>query len=99
MVYIDENNIMYCGECEKRCYSEREAGCILNRLKHHRGSDHLGKQKELPRRKYWCKDCGHYHLTHLPKFSKESLNSRWENRFYLEYETREKSNRKIRKSA
>ena len=56
MVYIDENNIMYCGECEKRCYSEREAGRILNGLKLHRGSDHLGKQKELPRRKYWCKD-------------------------------------------
>lgn len=99
MVYVDEKNIKWCPDCDKRCYSEREAGSILNSCKRHRNSDHCGRNKDLPRRKYWCSACGHYHLTHLPQYDRDSLNYAWENQFYREYETRSKTNRKNRKSA
>lgn len=94
MVYIDERNVMYCSETGKRCYSEREAGSILNSCKRHRTSDHCGRNKDLPRRKYWCDSCGSYHLTHLAKYDKDSLNCAWEAKFYQNYGKRSKKGRK-----
>ncbi|MCF0241390.1 MAG: hypothetical protein HUK25_02060 [Treponema sp.] len=89
MIYIDDRNIMYCMETEKRCYSEREAGSILNSCRRHRTSDHCGRNKDLPRRKYWCNSCGHYHLTHTPYYTKDSRNAGWERRFYDECERKQ----------
>lgn len=88
MVYVDERNIKWCSECDKRCYSEREAGSILNSCKRHRNSDHCGRNKELPRRKYWCNSCGHYHLTHYREWS--SVDCTKEDKFYMEYENKKR---------
>ena len=48
----------------------------------------LGRNKDLPRRKYFCSDCGSYHLTHLAKYDKDSYGAAWEAKFYFEYEMR-----------
>lgn len=93
--YELEEEITYCEVSGKRCYNEREAGRILNSMKHHRKSDHLGRNKELPRRKYYCKDCGCFHLTKKPLYDKESRTYGWEKQFYTEYEKREKMSKKL----
>lgn len=49
--------------CNKYCYTEREAGEILNKI--HGKHYGCGKKKEVPKRKYYCDDCKAYHLTHL----------------------------------
>jgi len=53
-----------CEVTGKVCYSQRKAGEIINSLKKHRKSDHLGRNKNMPKRSYVCKGCGSYHLTH-----------------------------------
>lgn len=97
--FIEIRETRFCEISGKRCYNEREAGNILNSLKHHRNSDHLGRNKDLPRRKYYCTDCGCYHLTKQPLYDKDSLHYAWEDRFYSEYEERTSSNKKARKYA
>ena len=47
-----------CESTGKICYTEREAGEILNMPKRHSHSN------EIPKRKYFCEKCGCYHLTH-----------------------------------
>jgi len=88
MVYIDEKNVMYCEECEKRCYSKRDAGSILNSCKHHRSNDRLGRQKAIPRRMYWCTSSGHYHLTSMAHFHTDESWVRHENSFYRDWDKR-----------
>lgn len=75
-----------CPVSGKRCYSEREAGRIVNSCHRHRSNDHLDRNKDLPRRKYFCPDCGTWHLTHLAIYDKDSYGADWETRFYMEYE-------------
>ena len=41
----------FCSECGKYCYSEREAGHIINLNKRHHCNDHLGKVKKIPKKK------------------------------------------------
>ncbi len=54
----------YCKVTGKRCFSEREAGEHINYFKNtHFKWSHRGKN--IPCRKYYCKECGYYHLTHL----------------------------------
>lgn len=53
----------YCKTTGKQCFTEREAGERLNFLK--KGWSRRGKKKQVPKRKYWCQECGYYHLTHL----------------------------------
>lgn len=89
--------IILCEATGKRCYNQREAGRILNLCKRHRSNDHLGRNKELPRRKYYCSDCGCYHLTKQPLYDRDSINHAWEIQFYREYERKE--NRKSKQSA
>lgn len=69
--FISASDLKYCPACGKRCYSERQAGYILNSLKRHHSNDHLGRNKEVPRRKYFCRDCGNFHLTHMSKYYTE----------------------------
>ncbi len=70
-------------ECEitgKICYSKREAGEIKNQRERHLNGDNLGRNKTLPRRSYYCKYCGCFHLTHVPFFRKNETRRRI--RFY-----------------
>ena len=47
-----------CMSTGKVCYSRRDAGVALARCKH-------SKSNRIPRRIYYCKECGWYHLTSL----------------------------------
>jgi|WetSurMetagenome_2_1015567.scaffolds.fasta_scaffold128020_3 hypothetical protein len=65
----------YCPDCGKRCYSEREANSALKAAKRGTSTRMSGKtivirsgSKNIPKRKYFCKYCGTYHLTHLPYY-------------------------------
>lgn len=60
----------YCGG--KICYSEREANQVLHDCRHTgaRRQYRRSTNKVIPKRKYYCKDCGMYHLTSIP-FYKE----------------------------
>ena len=49
-----------------------------------------GHSKSIPRRKYYCKDCGYFHLTHMALYNIDSRNYAWEDVFYREYERRQK---------
>lgn len=51
------NKIIICEETGKICYSEREAGAIVN------GAKKYGNRKRMPLRKYYCNFCGCYHTT------------------------------------
>lgn len=84
MGYSSDNSLI-CMETGKRCYSEREAGHILNSCRHHLKNDSLGRRKDIPRRKYWCSYCGHFHLTHLPYIEKDSRDGAWEEKFYHDH--------------
>ena len=60
------------GKCEisgKRCYTEKEAGQVLNK-KHHKS----GGAKTIPKRKYFCHECGCWHLTHFATCKRERAN-------------------------
>ena len=47
-----------CESEGKICYTEREANEALNGARHH------GRRaKKIPKRKYFCKECGCFHLT------------------------------------
>ena len=43
---------------DKICYTEREANEALNGAK-----SHNNRSKKIPVRKYFCKECGYFHLT------------------------------------
>lgn len=66
----ESQNVRYCGG--KVCYTEREAGNVINSAKKgRRGYRHGGPvnvrsgRKEIPKRKYFCRDCGMWHVTHF----------------------------------
>ena len=75
MTNADGETVLWT-ECGKICYTKREAGSIINSLKRHRNSTRLGRNKEFPRRKYFCTYCGYYHLTHIAVFNKNSGSSK-----------------------
>lgn len=97
MKTIDGEHVM-CIFTGKICYTEREAGLVINGVKkhHHVGngkwikSNH-GNSKNIPRRKYYCKDCGFYHVTHLALYDYDSQNYAWEDAFYREFEKKNKA--------
>ena len=47
-----------CESEGKICYTKREAGNTLNGARHHGN-----RAKKIPQRKYFCKECGCFHLT------------------------------------
>lgn len=60
---LDENGKpVICESSGKRCFTREEAGRIINQKKRNR----MGK--EIPKRYYFCEECGMWHLTHLPGF-------------------------------
>lgn len=52
---------IYCS-CGKICYSQKEAGNVIRRIKKKKRGI---KNKIIPMRTYYCKECGTYHLTHF----------------------------------
>jgi C4-type Zn-finger protein len=51
------DEILKCPVCNKRCYSSRHADEVIGYAKNH------NRNNKIPKRKYYCKDCGFYHLT------------------------------------
>ena len=73
-------------ESGKVCYSGRAAGEIKKKKKRHHRSDHCGRSKEFPRRKYFCKDCGYYHLTSMKaEYSESAKCGNWNENYYNFY--------------
>ncbi len=92
----DEGNYVMCIFTGKICYTEREAGLVINGCKKHvhMGNNHWaksahGNSKAIPRRKYYCKDCGFYHVTHLALYDFGSQNYAWEEDFYKNYKPKQ----------
>ncbi len=56
-----------CSVTNKLCLTIRQAGEILNSFKHHQHGRRC-KKDQMPKRKYFCIDCGFYHLTHLTRY-------------------------------
>ena len=60
----DFENDIVCESTGKICYSKKEAGITINRAKkHYHSDDESNASKKIPKRKYYCEKCGHYHLT------------------------------------
>lgn len=57
-----DNNTKYCFLTRKKCYTEIEAGYAINSLK--RKYTFSGRKNNIPKRKYFCKFCSSWHLTH-----------------------------------
>lgn len=59
-----ENSFNDAGKCEstgKCCYTEKEADTLLNKKHHRKGCG----SKQVPKRKYFCHECGCWHTTHF----------------------------------
>lgn len=52
-----------CESTGKICYTKREAGNAINGAK-----SHCNRSKKIPKRKYYCEECGCYHLTHYSHY-------------------------------
>ena len=94
----EEGTNVKCEETGKVCYTEREAGEAISNFKRHihAGSHHWIKgdysnSKNIPRRKYYCQNCGYYHLTHLAYYGSGSVDGHWEDAFYREYDSRKRA--------
>ena len=61
-------NDIICFQEQKICYTEREAGIIINTCKRHNYNSRGVRSKYKPMRKYRCKDCGFYHVSHLKSY-------------------------------
>ncbi len=92
-----DGNYVTCGASGKICYTQREAGLVINGCKKHyymgyhkwaKGGH--GNSKAIPRRKYFCSECGYYHVTHTALFSADSRDYSWEEPFYRDYERNRK---------
>ena len=64
---LNQNDIV-CFKEDKICYTEREAGRIVNICRRHNYGRRGVGQKYKPMRKYYCKNCGFYHITHLKSY-------------------------------
>ena len=54
-----------CSTTGKKCFSQRAAAECLRGLK--KNKKRRKKHSELPKRYYFCKFCGMFHLTHFGK--------------------------------
>lgn len=52
----------FCETTGKICYSRREAGNILNYTKRNKFG------RNIPKRSFFCEECGTWHLTHMTWF-------------------------------
>ena len=98
----EEGTYVMCIFTGKICYTEREAGIVINGCKRHvylgqgrsgKSSHGTGSTKAIPRRKYYCKDCGYYHVTHIKNYRTDNQSPTKEDKFWKEYYQYQKSNR------
>ena len=76
-----EQNLI-CEETQKVCMTVREAGMVLNLFKRHH---HMrAKKDKIPKRKYLCKYCGYYHLTHMASYDDGTAAKLKESKFFTE---------------
>ncbi|MCR5764747.1 MAG: ABC transporter substrate-binding protein [Treponema sp.] len=57
-------NSIICEESNKICYTQKEAGFIINSCRRHGYKSWGLEQKNKPMRKYFCNSCGFWHTTH-----------------------------------
>ena len=97
-----DGNYVICYFSGKICYSQREAGMVITGCKKHfyAGKRHwvksahgTGSSKSIPRSKYYCKDCGYYHVTHIKNYRTDNQSPTKEDKFWKEYYQYQKSNR------
>lgn len=69
----------------KVCLSARIAGEIINNAKKHYNHRSFSNSPNIPRRKYFCKECGCYHVTHYLKQKNIKNEKLLERKFYDEY--------------
>ena len=75
-------NDIRCYAEGKICFTEREAGIAINNARrHHYGNDDK-RGKNIPKRKYFCTECGFYHLTHYKYFVADNKINYNERKFY-----------------
>lgn len=61
-------------ECNKRCYTEREANEVLNIV--HGSHQRKGRKKKVPKRKYYCEECAAWHLTSWSYYEQKKRSGR-----------------------
>ena len=65
----DQNQkYIICEYENKICYTQREAGAIVNDCRRHGYRTWGVEHKNKPMRKYFCKECRFYHVSHLKSF-------------------------------
>ena len=75
MRYSDGNEVV-CEKTHKICYTQREAGNIVNDCRRH-GYKKCGlRQKNKPMRKYHCEYCNAWHITHYKSYYGEKPKSK-----------------------
>ncbi len=75
-------NDIRCFAEGKICYTEREAGIVINNAKRHHYGNDVKRGKNIPKRKYFCNVCGFYHLTHYKYFADDKMIDYNERKFY-----------------
>ena len=71
-----------CLKEEKVCYTEREAGIIINEARRHHFNCDDKRGKRIPKRKYFCRACGFYHVTHYTFYVDSHKENCLEQKFY-----------------
>lgn len=74
----------FCKASGKVCLTKREAGEQLGSMKKHLTTSYVGKSNNKPKRSYYCKDCGSYHVTHLGQKQKAKKPLKIVNKYYDE---------------
>ena len=65
-----------CTETGKVIYTKAEATSIVNGLKGHNTASHIYRGSNKPSRKYFCKECGGYHTTHLKQTTEKGYHKK-----------------------
>lgn len=65
---MNEDEKLICIKTGKTCFSKKDAGNAIRRLKTRR-KQYFCKQKQIACRSYYCNYCGTYHLTHIRNFN------------------------------
>ncbi|MBQ5492065.1 MAG: hypothetical protein IIT68_08445 [Treponema sp.] len=91
-------NYVMCETSGKVCYTEREAGGVINGCKKHLNAGNsrsvkAGHGKNIPRRKYFCKVCGFYHVSHFGSYEINPRAYTHEEIFYREVAKQNKARR------
>lgn len=80
----DKNGeFIYCEATNKICYTTKEAGAIINDCKKHSYKRWGNEPKNKPKRKYYCKDCGFFHVTHMKSYCKNAKEFKHDRIYYM----------------